>query len=282
MQLPRAQLLAPDLGAGATVAVIDTGIDLDHTAFAGRLAPANQWYDFVEGDTRPHEISDHGPTTMGIGFGHGTAVAGIILQAAPNATILPLRVLNTDGVGNLDDVIAAIDHAVAMGAQLINLSLGATATISNLNAMIDYATKKGVHRVASSGNTGDTKVTHPAAHFADGSGGAKYRSLSVGSVGADTRRSSFSTYGDPTEISAPGEEIVTFYPDDRLAQATGTSCAAPIASGALALGFGETPKRDEYGKRSEHINATAGHNSRNEFGYGLLQIEDYLLKAMGR
>ena len=111
-------MLAPNLGEGVKVAVIDTGIDLDHPGFAGRLAPAGEWRDYVDGDDFP--MDEPG----GAGFGHGTAVAGIIVQVAPNATILPIRVLAPDGRGDVDDVVTAIDHAITVGAQVINLSLG--------------------------------------------------------------------------------------------------------------------------------------------------------------
>ena len=92
--------------------------------FAGTLAPASEWMDFVDNDGCP--MDEPG----GDGYGHGTGVAGVVLQVAPNATILPFRVLGPDGSGDMTSVLAAIDHAVTMGADVINLSLG-TLTSSN-------------------------------------------------------------------------------------------------------------------------------------------------------
>ncbi len=79
IKLPQGQLMAPNLGAGVRVAVIDTGVSLNHPAFDGRLAPASEWMDFVDGDTYP--MDEPG----GNGTGHGTAVVGVILQVAPTS-----------------------------------------------------------------------------------------------------------------------------------------------------------------------------------------------------
>ncbi|HEX7021466.1 MAG TPA: S8 family serine peptidase, partial [Trueperaceae bacterium] len=130
--------LAPHYGAGITVAVIDTGIDLRHPMFQGHLAPG---HDFVDDDPEPQEVP--APEGQRSGYGHGTAVAGIILQVAPNATILPLRVLRPDGSGDLTAVIAAIDWAMNAGVDVINLSLGAQRHSPSLQFMIDQATQEG-------------------------------------------------------------------------------------------------------------------------------------------
>jgi Subtilase family len=149
IRLPQAQAISRNFGAGIKVAVIDTGLDLTHPAFVGRLAPANEWKDFVDGDATPQEVG----TTANAGFGHGTGVAGIILQVAPKATILPLRVLDQNGAGDLDNVVAAIDWAVANGAQVINLSLGSVQNQTSLITELEYVASKqcrfGRHHVPS-------------------------------------------------------------------------------------------------------------------------------------
>ena len=106
-------------GRGITVAVIDTGVDLDHPEFSGRIVDG---YDFVDGDT-----------TADDGNGHGTHVAGTIAGAndgigitgvAYDAEIMPLRVLNDDGYGWTSDIISAVRWAADNDADVINLSLG--------------------------------------------------------------------------------------------------------------------------------------------------------------
>jgi subtilisin family serine protease len=108
------------------VAVLDTGVDRSHPALAGRLLPG---HDFVDGDTDPVGR----PARRAIGaWGHGTHVAGLVALAAPGAAILPLRVLDERGEGNLWVLAEALLHAVDPdgnpftrdGARVINLSLG--------------------------------------------------------------------------------------------------------------------------------------------------------------
>ena len=279
VNLPEGQSLAPNLGSGVKVAVIDTGIDLSHPAFSGRLAPASEWKDFVDGDNYPQEVA-------GDAYGHGTGVAGVILQVAPRATILPLRVLGGDGLGDTDDVAAAIDWAFSRGADVINLSLGTTVDVAALQNVINYVTSRGVYVVSSSGNTGDRSVTYPAANADLGSGDGKYLSLGVGSVSSGDKKSGFSTYGDRLELVAPGESLYTPAPDAQVGYWSGTSFAAPIASGALALGAGEKlSSADEYRKLAEHLGASArdisDKNPGTYLGYGRLDIQAFMRKALG-
>ncbi|CAN5880858.1 hypothetical protein BH24DEI2_BH24DEI2_24950 [soil metagenome] len=222
--------LAPHLGDGVVVAVIDTGLDLAHPLFTDRLVPG---WDFLDNDARPQ---DEGP---GDNYGHGTAVAGVLLQVAPQAKIMPLRVLNADGQGDTDDLVLAINWAIEHGANLINLSLGATETSSAVGKVLAKAKNKGVAVIASSGNSGDRNVTFPAREAVK-NGAYKDTLVSVGSVNAADEKSSFSTYQkDMVEIVAPGELIFTAYPNDRVIYWSGTSFAAPMVSGALALALGE-------------------------------------------
>ena len=240
INLSQAQGVATKLGDGIVVAVIDTGVDLYHGGLAGRLTPSSTWLDLIDGNADPHESAD--VMAMGPYFGHGTAAAGIILQAAPNATIMPIRVLSAEGFGNATDVAIAIDHAIAHGADVINLSLGTAAPVSAITDMVSYAQSLGIVLVASSGNNGTTAVTYPAATAVH----ADFPlAIGVGSVDSLDSKSWFSTYGPALEMLAPGESVGTLFPDGGIAYANGTSFAAPWVSGvaALALGEGADPLR---------------------------------------
>jgi subtilisin family serine protease len=121
-------------GAGIKVAVLDTGIDLTHPAFAGKLLPG---YDFVDGDSDPTEVpcSPTPCSTTSVAFGHGTHVAGLIALVAPSAKIIPYRVLDVNGEGNAWVLAEALARAVVDGADVINMSLG-TATRTRVLASI--------------------------------------------------------------------------------------------------------------------------------------------------
>ena len=233
VRLEEGHALASNLGYGVKVAIIDTGVDLKHPALAEALAPEKEWWDFYGDDAVPQEEGVFGEG----GYGHGTNVAGIVRQVAPRATILPIRVLGPDGSGNLTDVASAIHWAVKMKADVINLSLGSDEEIRAVEEVIDAAAKKGVLVVASTGNTGDTAVTYPARSAAAASSAA-YR-LSVTSVDAADVKSTFATYRAEVELAAPGEKVHSPAPGERVAAWSGTSMAAPMASGALALALGE-------------------------------------------
>jgi thermitase len=231
------QALAPKLGRGVTVAVIDTGVDVRHPIFSGRLSERSSWYDFVDGDRDPDEVP-------GAAFGHGTMVASIVLQLAPEATIMPLRVLDGDGGGDADAVVAAIDWALARGAEVIQLSLGTEEPVPALEAAVARAAARGVYTVASAGNS-NANPTYPAytAMLATPSGDM---SVGVGSVDLSDRKSAFSNFApddglvdDGLEMVAFGEAVYGAIPDGQIAAWDGTSMAAPMVAGALALALGE-------------------------------------------
>ena len=235
--LDQAYTLAPNLGYGVKVAIIDTGIDLNHPALIEALAPASEWKDYVDGDAIPQELGSLGKGA----YGHGTNIAGIIRQIAPSATILPLRVLDETGSGYMADVISAIDWAIKMDADIINLSLGSSKYSLAADYVIAKAAKAGILVVASTGNSGDEKVMFPAYRSVSVTNLPKsYNRLSVSSVGLTDIKSPFATYGYTVELVAPGENIYGPAPEMMMAAWSGTSMAAPVAAGALALALGET------------------------------------------
>jgi len=233
LRLSGAQALAPEYGRGVKVAVIDTGIDLKHPAFSGRIDTWNA-RDYVGGDSTPQEVNAATDGTYSSGYGHGTAVANLVLQVAPNATILPIRVIDPAGMTDTSTVASAISYAVSRGARIINLSLGGTTNSYAINQAIADAAYRGVVVVCAAGNSGTTSILYPAA-AAMNSTWQGLGSVSVGSVSVTNYKSSFSTYGSALEISAPGEGLRAAFPNGQTAYVSGTSFAAPVVSGVLAL-----------------------------------------------
>ncbi len=272
IKLADARVAFPKLGLGIKIAVIDTGIDLNHPAFATRLVAPTERYDFVDNDAIPQEV-------LGEAYGHGTNIAGIIAQIAEKAQIMPLRVLDKNGIGDSDDVIAAINWAVQKGAKVINLSLGTFASEAVALAL-DNATRKGIFVVTASGNNGDQNVNFPArACGRDGKNGRwGDMAISVTSVGKTDQLSSFSSYGrDDVGMSAPGELIYAPAPDNRVAAWSGTSMATPMVSASLALALAERTYSDirklgkavkEKSRDIEKINP----NYKKAIGYGRLDL----------
>jgi thermitase len=227
------------LGDGIKVAVIDTGIDLLHPIFQGRLVPANEWADFVAYDANPQE--DGQPADAG--FGHGTGIAGLIAQVAPKAKILPIRVLNSNGQGDELDLVTALGWAIAKKANIINLSLGSRQSSIGIDLMIKAATRMGIVVVASVGNNNQLGSNFPAS-----SAKSNPSVLAVASskfrkelLGTSYSRSWYSNYGSDISVAVPGENLFTSYPGNAGKSWNGTSFSAALMSGAMALRMAEKP-----------------------------------------
>jgi subtilisin family serine protease len=212
-------------GTGVTVAIVDAGIDLDHPALADRLTAG---YDFVEKDVVPDDGTD-GLDNDGDGFvdegaGHGTHVAGIVALVAPDASLMPVRVLNSEGIGSYFDIVEGIVYAVDHDAQVINLSLSGPEDASFMQAAVDYAWTKGVLVVAAAGAY---DVTYPARYE---------HVVSVGATDPQDQVAEFSDFrAGQVTVFAPGVSIYSSYYDGGYVSWTGTSMAAPFVSGEAAL-----------------------------------------------
>ncbi len=205
-------------GQGVTVAVIDTGIDLKHPAFQGRLS--RTLYDFVEDDPDPSE------TGRGPGFGHGTFVAGLISRVAPQAKIMALRAFDARGEGTTFDIAKAIIFATDNGARILNMSFGMDTSSIVLDRALSYAEFLGVTEVAAAGNEGLEFHQYPA---------RDPDVIAVAATDASDVKADFSNYGGHIDVSAPGVSLYSTYPGGKFAWWSGTSFATALVSGAAAL-----------------------------------------------
>ncbi len=218
MQVP--QVWDRTTGKGARVAVLDSGVDCAHPDLAPNCAPG---YNVFNPGAAP--VDDQG---------HGTHVAGIIagsrnwsgmVGVAPEATILPVKVMNSSGTGKVSDVIDGIAWAVKQKADIINMSLGAPKLSEAQGKAVKAATEAGILVVCSAGNKGGA-VGYPAA-FED--------SVAVAALDYANKITDFSCRGPEIDFIAPGVRIYSAAPGGSFALKQGTSQAAPHISGLAAL-----------------------------------------------
>ncbi|MDX2118856.1 MAG: S8 family serine peptidase [Planctomycetota bacterium] len=214
-------------GTGITVAVLDTGV-APHPRIASRILTTG--YDFILDTPGAVEVPQ-GVDTNGDGivdqlFGHGTFVSGLTNLVAPGASILPVRVLDSDGVGTSFSVAAGIYHAIANGAKVINLSLSTPEKDEAIDIAIQEAEAAGVVVVASVGNDNSHAKRYPAGNT---------HVVSVSATAMDDVKAPFSNYGSYVEMSAPGIDLVSLMPNGGYAMASGTSFSAALVSGTAAL-----------------------------------------------
>ena len=219
-------------GKGVTVAVVDSGSG-PHPDLAENLLPGRSFMNSTE--TQDGNDVD--------ASGHGSHVAGIIASAAnngiggsgvaPNAKILPIKVLDQAGQGDARDVAAGVRFAADSGAKVINLSLGGASESPSLTQAIQYATDKGALVVAAAGNGGSTdKPKWPA---------SLDLTIAVTAVDSSKNVTSFDQRGDYIDIAAPGSSIVSTAKGDYVGL-SGTSMAAGFVAGAAALLFAAEPR----------------------------------------
>jgi thermitase len=235
-------------GEGTKVAILDTGAQLDHPTLIDNFENAGR-YDFVEDDKNPSD-RPLGKDTDCDGdkdemVGHGTHVAGIVDITAPTAKIMPLRVLDTEGYGNVFTIAKAVYIAQHNRADVINLSLGSPSRSRLLQEVIKDATANGVLVAAAAGNSNSLIAEYPAA--GNGVAASAEGLVAVTSVNRYDQKSDFANYGRWVDIAAPGESIRSAFPVSKYAYWSGTSMATPFVSGQAALIHAVYPTLDPAG-----------------------------------
>jgi subtilisin family serine protease len=268
-------------GNGVVVAVVDTGVQLNHPVLSGRLTSARR--DFIDGDRVPNDdangIDDDQDGEVDEGTGHGTHVAGIVHLVAPGARIMPLRALDSDGRGDAFAIAEAILFALKNGATVINLSLGMSEESELLEEATEDAAEQGVLVVAAAGNLNSDQPQYPAASECV---------LAITAVGPAKVRSPFANYGSWIALAAPGESIYSPFPTNGFAWWSGTSMATPFAAGQAALLRGYAPSLSllemaaYMGGTAQSLDA-ANPNFQGKLGAGLIDAQASLLAlAQGR
>jgi len=260
------------VGQGVSIAVLDTGIDASHpelaTCYRGGVNLVNPEI--------PAPVDDSWN-------GHGTHVAGILAAAddgsgvvgiAPAADIYAVKVVSGSGFGDVSDLIAGLEWAIANQIDIVNISLGTKAPSLALEQACQAAYEAGLLLVAAAGNTKNEEgaVLYPA---------ALEQVIAVAATARDDSAVWISAVGPQVELAAPGGEILSTVPGGGYAVLTGTSQAAPHVAGVAALlmaaglqdldGNGTTDSQDLRLRLQQTAQDLGDPGVDDTFGHGLVQ-----------
>lgn len=208
-----------------TAYVIDTGVTADHPDFGGRVTGGA---DFIDNDDDPTDEN-----------GHGTHVAGTIggetYGVAKGVQIVPVRVLDANGSGTTEQVVAGIDWVAqnASGPSVANMSLGGTADQA-LDDAVRGAISAGVTFGIAAGNEGQDAGNTSPARVTEG--------ITVAASDNQDAQADFSNFGEVVDLYAPGVDITSAWHDGGENTISGTSMATPHVVGAAALYLSGNPE----------------------------------------
>jgi subtilisin family serine protease len=253
------------------VAVIDTGVDVNHPILVPVLLPgydftrnqpgASEWLDVPQLqpetsnssqnqqpvmvqqssaavlDQSSAAVLDNGGSSTS-DFGHGTMTTGLVHLVAPKAQILPLKAFGANGQGYLSNIVAAIYYAVQHNANVVNMSFDVSTPSQALSQAISYANRSGLVLVAAAGNESTSSPVYPAA--------LNSSVMGIASTSDYDTRSSFSNYGNTDVwIAAPGEYVISTFPGGTYAAASGTSFSSPLVAGSADLLLSAKPSLNQ-------------------------------------
>jgi subtilisin len=271
----------PNMGAGVSVGIIDTGIDYTHPDLAANYVLG---YDFVNRDWDPLDDNGHGTHVAGIiaaiddgpNVLYGGSMVSVV-GAAPQVSLYIAKALDSNGVGSTSNIVAALNQAAKHGVDVVNMSIGSPFSSRTFQAACDNAYAAGVLLVAAAGNEALPWLDVPA----------RYGSvLSVAAINEANQRASFSNYNNNLELCAPGVDVLSTMPGYpvTLTQApyyyqmdydalSGTSMACPHVTAAAALVMAAHPDWTNVQVR-QRLDATAadlGAPGRDRYyGFGLV------------
>lgn len=256
-------------GEGIKVGIIDTGIDLNHEDLQGRVA---EYYNFTSSESR-NVFDDNG---------HGTHVAGIVaanrngigvVGVAHKSQLYIAKAFNKDGQANTKDIINALQWLLSKKVNVINMSFNTSEYVSDYNYLIKKAYSAGTLCVCSAGNEGHKSDTieYPA-KFPE--------TVAVTAVDINKKVTDFSSGGPRADMAAPGKDILSTYPNNKYITLSGTSMAAPLITGSVALLQSKAQIRFRRYLSPSEIKLIMdmyaddlGHRGKdNEYGYGVFSF----------
>ncbi|MYN03646.1 S8 family serine peptidase [Pseudoduganella sp. DS3] len=213
-------------GSGVTIAILDTGVDATHPDLAARIVPGWNTYD---NNSNTSDVYGHGTKVAGAAAAAGNNAVGVA-GTAWNAKIMPMRISDTNGYITYYSMVAnAITWAADRGARVANISYGVQ-HVASVQSAAQYMRNKGGVVVTAGGNNGalDSNAGTPTM-------------LTVAATDGNDVRASWSTYGAPIDLSAPGVGIWTTVKGGGYGAVNGTSFASPVTAGVVALMLSANP-----------------------------------------
>lgn len=257
-------------GEGVKIAVIDTGVDINHEDLKESIIDGKN---FIDENMDPLDV-----------VGHGTHVSSTIsardnsygiVGVANKSKIIPVKALNDKGQGNIEIISKAVRWAADAGADLITMSLGSSSSSIPLQSAIDYANTQGSIIFCAAGNSGpNVDIMYPARYE---------NTIAIGAIDKNLNRTDFTCSGDSLDFLAPGHEIIGCVPGNRYAVMSGTSMSNPFAVGlaAILLSYNRSEKKyrletykdyiEIFKKTAKHLSDPRYSGNKKYEGYGIIQ-----------
>lgn len=217
-------------GTGKTAWIIDSGIDMDHPDLNVDVARSKTF--ITQGKTTPDDQHGHGTHVAGTVAALNNSIG--VIGVAPGAKVVSCRVLDRRGNGNMSWSIAALDYIAAEGqaGDAVNMSLGPQSRYTNdaYDNTVKAVADLGIYIAIAAGNSADDALYYSPAR-------ANHQNVyTVSASDINDNFASFSNYGTPVDVCAPGVNVKSCYLDGGYGTMSGTSMAAPHVCGLLLLG----------------------------------------------
>lgn len=257
------------MGENVVVAVLDSGCDSSHEDIKDNLVKG---WNTINNNSDTNDDNGHGTHVAGT-IGAVNNILGVV-GVAPKVKIMPVKVLNAEGMGSNVDVARGIIWACDNGADILTMSLGSEYPSKPIEDALKYAKTKNVVIFCAAGNSGNNiDIQYPA----------KYeQTISIGAIDKNLKICEFSCTGDSLDFVAPGQDIPSCVPNNSYAIMSGTSMATPYAVGCAALLLssirqknpGKKISKNEYidilSKYTKHLSQSEFSGNRRYEGNGII------------
>lgn len=253
----------------ARVGIVDTGVShLQPSILSNVIAGQSFIYGSSTIDDFPTNLDTNDNGVLDEGAGHGTMIAGLILQMNPSTPLVIAKAADSDGVGTSWSVMLGVLYCLENQAKVINISLGSPDELPGFTEFLNWVETQGVAIVSPIGNDGENRTLYPAGYS---------NVICVAGLLPDNTKAPFSNWFPVARVAAPATGILSAWYDGGTAVWSGTSLSAPLVTGSLASALSQVPNASpqqlrialsESGRDIDHLNP----NYQGELG----KLLDYL------